>query len=141
MKLQSIVVALLRAGVPETIAWTIHGLVALAALGIAFRLWRLPGDAAPEARAVATMAAAFLATPYVLAYDAVALGMAGVFLARAAMRQGTRPGEQLLVVLAVALPLLLLFSTVYLAVPIGWIVMSGLALRRGFGIAAPVARP
>ena len=136
MKLQSVAVSLLRAGVPGAIAWPVHAAVALGALALAYRLWRLPGDVAPEARAVATLAAMFLSTPYVLVYDGMALGMAGVFLTRAAMRDGAQPGEMVLIALALALPLSLLFVTVYLVLPASWLIMLGLAVRRGMGMRA-----
>lgn len=124
------------------LAWALHGVVALAVVALVLRLWLRRPEGPEEARAAAAIAGAFLVTPYVWTYDTPALGVAALFLARAARRDGWLAGEKALLILACAMIVLVLAWRSYPAVaPLAWLAMLGFAWRRDQAWRLSRARP
>ena len=118
----------------QALAIALHGAVALAAIGVAWRLWRgVP--ACWDATAAAGIAASFLAAPYAFDHDAVMLTTAAVFLLRAALRDGWLLDEAALLGLALLLPLANFALSVNLLVPVSAALILALALRRAEAVA------
>lgn len=132
---------MLETGEPA-LAWALHGLVALAVVAVVLRLWLRRPEGPEEARAAAAIAGAFLVTPYAWTYDTPALGVAALFLARAARRDGWLAGEKALLILACAAIVLVLVWRSYPAVaPLAWLAMLGFAWRRDRAWRLSRARP
>lgn len=113
------------------LAWALHGAVALAAVAVVLRLWLRRPEGPEEARAAAAIAGVFLLTPYAWTYDTPALGVAALFLARAARRDGWLPGEKALLILVPAAILLVLVWRSHPAIaPLAWGAMLAFAWRR-----------
>ena len=94
-------------GAGAALAWTIH---AIAAGGTALALcvlWR--SDAAYALKAAALATGSFLATPYVMTYDAVLLVVPVAFLIRHGLDTGFRRGDMELCALVLMVPLYALF--------------------------------
>lgn len=79
-KMASVYAALRLAGLPAYAAWVMHGIVALAAAALVWRVWR--AEAGFGARGAALAAATALISPYLYAYDIVLLVVPFVWLAR-----------------------------------------------------------
>lgn len=130
-RIQSVYVIALLASGSQRLAWAIHGIFALCVAAIVLRLWLRRPEGPEEARAAAAIAAAFLMTPFVWLYDAPALVVAALFLARAAMRDGWLPWEMTLLVLAcVWIQLVTLTGPLPVFLPVSWLVLLGCAWRR-----------
>ena len=117
----------------------LHLPAALAAAGVAIRLWARR-TASPDRKAAAAIAAALLVTPYVFPYDAVVLTVALGFLARAWRETGRSRTELALLVLAALLPGLCLVIRFGLFVPAAAALVLGLAAWRAGALPRP-ARP
>lgn len=130
-RIQSVYAVVLGLSGSAALSWGIHlalaGLVALAVL----RLWLRRPAALAEVRAAAAIAAAFLMTPFTWIYDLPSLGVAALFLANAARREGWLPGEK-----ASLLIICLLTQAVSLTGPhsfygpVAWLLILASAWRR-----------
>jgi hypothetical protein len=89
-----------HAGLP--LAYAVHGLAALLALGAALQVWRRSRDL--ELRACALIAATFLTSPYLFNYDTVWFGLYIAFFTRHALVHGWRRGERAVLVCAWVFP-------------------------------------
>jgi hypothetical protein len=85
-KLQSIFGLVRALGGGETLAWAIQGAIAIAIGAALIRLWR--SDAPFDLKAAALAAGTVLVTPYVFAYDLVALSVPVAFLLRFGLARG-----------------------------------------------------
>jgi hypothetical protein len=90
-KLQSIFGLVRTLGGPAGLAWALHGCVAVASAVAVCWLWRRPG--AFELKAAALVTATLAATPYLFAYDLVALVVPVAFLIRQRRGASLLPGE------------------------------------------------
>ncbi len=111
------------------IAGLLHLLVAVAALGVALRVWLSHADLAT--RAAAAIASTILVTPYAHHHDLVLLAVAGALLLGSAQAdQWVR--EAPLVVLALLLPALTLFAWpgIQAMGPVAAIMLLAIASRR-----------
>lgn len=115
----------------EGLAWALHAVFAAAILAVVLRLWLRQPEAPEESRAATAIACAFLVTPYVWTYDTPALAIAALFLARAGRRIGWLPLEKLLLIIACAVPGLVLFLGSHpLVAPSAWLLILTCAWRR-----------
>ena len=97
------VFALLRLlHVPVTAAYLVHGIVALLATIVVWRIWRTSHDR--QLQAASLMTATFLISPYVFDYDLAWLAFPIAWLALIGLRDGWRPGEREALVAAWVLP-------------------------------------
>jgi hypothetical protein len=130
-KIQSIFSAVRMWGASVHTAYAVQG--ALLAMLAASLAWLWHSDAAFELKAAALAAASLLATPYVLDYDLVALGVAIVFLARHGLINGFRDYEISLLAAAWIVPLLSRSVAGISGIPLGLAVLLalyGFILRR-----------
>jgi Glycosyltransferase family 87 len=86
-------------------------------------IWR--GGTAFELKAAALVVACLLATPYVLDYDLVALGVAIAYLARLGLARGFAPYEATMLALAWFMPLIARSVMAVSAVPFGFLTLAG----------------
>lgn len=70
-KMASVYASLRLAGLPPQAAWTVHVLIALAAAGTVWRVWR--SGCEPAAKGAALAAATALVSPYLYVYDTLIL--------------------------------------------------------------------
>jgi hypothetical protein len=122
-------------------AWTLQGIVSVAAAVVVWQVWRSP--ARYPLKAATLSAAALLATPYAFAYDFAALAIPLAFLAIDQMRWGLERGEQtvLLALFGASLVILASFGSLPLG-PFIVIALLALILRRVQGSArGGVVRP
>lgn len=131
-RLQSAYAFLAGLGAGQALAMAGHGVVALAAVAVTLRLWLSRPEPPEEARAASAIAASYLLTPYVWGYDMPVIAVAALFLARGALHTGWLPGEKALLVLACLLPAVLIPMRMPLVSPAAWVIVLGLAWRRGF---------
>lgn len=119
-KFQSAFALVRLLGGGSALAWTVQGLVAVAAAVTLCLVWRSKRISF-EIKAAALAAGVLLATPYVYLYDLAILTIALAFLLRSALSTGFLPGERaglaLLAVLFLVVPVLKL--------PVG---MAGVAI-------------
>lgn len=111
----------------ETLAWTVHIIVALTAACLVGLLWR--SRVAYEIKAAALGTAVPLATPHLLAYDLVILAVPIAFLFRLGRTGGFLKHE--LAGIGVACLLILIYP--FVEAPVGFaaaLVIAALALRR-----------
>lgn len=113
-KQQSVHALMRLLGAGDAAAWGAHIAVALAALGFTVWLWWKPYDGRLKAAALAMTA--LLATPYLFIYDLPILTVPVVFLAALGVERGFVAGER--TVIAVLMPLLLLFAGSPVGVPL-----------------------
>jgi hypothetical protein len=117
---------LLRSG--DTLAWSVHIAIALAAIGFTGFLWLRPVD--DRLRKAALAMTALLATPYLFIYDLPILSVPVVFLASLGVERGFITGER--TAIAVLMPALLLCAGQPVGVPLLlalWLLIA-LRLRR-----------
>ncbi len=130
-RMQSVYVSVFHATGDRALAWAVHGAFAGCVAASVLWLWLRRPEGPPETRAAAALAAAFLMTPFAWIYDAPALGVAAVFLAAAARREGWLAGEGALLLLACLLPgLLLLGVHLPMVAPVAWLLILACAWRR-----------
>jgi hypothetical protein len=119
-------------GANSTIAYALQGLSSICAAVAVALLWRGRGSLAIKSAALVT--AAFLATPYAWAYDAVVLTLAAAWLANDAVESGFGPWEKICVLVLLTLPALSVIPAKLLGVQLGpillWLVLAVL-MRRG----------
>ena len=130
-KIQSLFSAVRMWGGSIDAAYAAQGALALTLAASVVWLWR--SQAAFELKAAALAIACLLATPYVLDYDMVVLGIAIAFLVRHGLARGFHPYEISLLALAWAAPFLTRSIAGLSGVPLGLIVMLALyamTLRR-----------
>ncbi len=123
-KIQSIFSAVRMWGGSVQLAYAMQ--IALAALLAASLAWLWHSDAAFELKAAALAVGSLLATPYVLDYDLVVLGLAIAYFARLGLRQGFRPWEISLLAAAWIAPLLSRGLAEFTAMPLGLLVLLAL---------------
>jgi hypothetical protein len=107
-------------GAGPTLAWTCHALVAVAITILVCAMWRR-ADLSYNVKAAALAAAALMVTPYLYAYDLVALAIPVAFLARDMADSGVLRGER-------ALLIALYFGSVALIPFLVWLPIAPLAL-------------
>lgn len=129
-RIQSVYGFLMRLTGQRPVAMAGHGLLALAATGLALHLWLRRPEAPAEARAAAAIAASYLITPYVWGYDTPAIPIAALFLVRAALRDGWLPGEKAILVGVCLLPATLVVLQYALVAPAAWWLLLWSAWRR-----------
>lgn len=130
-KIQSLFSAVRMWGGSIDLAYATQGALALVLAVTIVRLWR--SQAAFELKAAALAVASLLATPYVLDYDLVVLGIAIAFIVRHGLARGFQPYELSLLALAWAAPFLTRSIAGLSGIPLGLIVMIALyamTLRR-----------
>ncbi|CAN5296207.1 hypothetical protein BH10PSE11_BH10PSE11_05040 [soil metagenome] len=130
-KIQSLFSAVRMWGGSIDAAYVAQGALALALAATIVWLWR--SKAAFELKAAALAVASLLATPYVLDYDMVVLGIAIAFLIRHGLARGFHAYEVSLLALAWAVPFLTRSIAGLSGIPLGLIVMLALyamTLRR-----------
>lgn len=130
-KIQSLFSAVRMWGGSIDAAYAAQGALALTLAASVVWLWR--SQAAFELKAAALAIACLLATPYVLDYDMVVLGIAIAFLVRHGLARGFHPYEISLLALTWAAPFLTRSIAGLSGVPLGLIVMLALyamTLRR-----------
>ncbi len=132
-KLQTVFGAVRLCGGDEFTAWCLHGAAtAAAALGVLL-LWRR--RVAYEIKAAALATAALIATPYLYAYDLVALAVPMAFAIRLGLREGFFPGE--VAALALASGLVLIAPVVDAPTGLAAVLLTALLVgRRAFATAA-----
>lgn len=101
------------------LAFTLHGLGALAAVAIMLLVWR--SQAALPVKGAGLILATFLATPYAWDYDLVAIVFAVAWLAREGMQSGFQPFEKCILALAVIEPFLVMPFLAFLHVQLGFV--------------------
>jgi alpha-1,2-mannosyltransferase len=87
----------------EGLAWAVQGLLALWAAFVVFRLWS--SAASFEDKASALILGSLLATPHLVDYDLILLGIVLLFLVRQGIQSGFRPWEVSLLASLWLLPL------------------------------------
>lgn len=130
-KIQSLFSAVRMWGGGIDAAYAAQGALALSLAASIVWLWR--SQAAFELKAAALAVACLLATPYVLDYDMVVLGIAIAFLVRHGLARGFHPYELSLLALAWTTPFLTRSIAGLSGIPLGLIVMLALyamTLRR-----------
>lgn len=146
-KIQSLFALVRMWGGSVPFAYAVQGAATVAAMAAV--LW-LTRTARPKPRNAAVCAAALLATPYVLDYDLVVLGLGAVFLAADGMARGFLPWEKSLLALAWLAPLVARPLAEMTLLPLGQasiVILLALAVRRSLaegrralpGAAAPIA--
>jgi hypothetical protein len=123
-KIQSIFSAVRMWGGSVQLAYAVQ--IALAAMLAASLAWLWRSDAAFELKAAALAVGSLLATPYVLDYDLVVLGIAVAYLARLGLSEGVRAGEISLLAAAWLAPLLSRYVAQAIAIPPGLFVLLAL---------------
>jgi hypothetical protein len=141
-KIQSVFAAARMFGAGLPLAYALQGIVAaLVATAIAW-LWR--SEAAGALKASALASASLLATPYVLDYDFVVLGLAIAFCVRHGLAHGFRPYEKSVLALGFAAPLAARGIAAATGVPLGLIAVTlllAIVLRRAIDDGARVGVP
>lgn len=130
-KIQSLFSAVRMWGGSTDVAYAAQGALALTLAASIVWLWR--SQAAFELKAAALAIACLLATPYVLDYDMVVLGIAIAFFVRHGFARGFHAYEISLLALAWAAPFLTRSIASLSGIPLGLIVMLALyamTLRR-----------
>ena len=130
-KLQSIFAAVRLSGGSVMLAYAIQTAGTLAAACSVAWIWRSPLDY--RQKAAVLVIATLLASPHVLDYDLVALGVAIAFMATTGLTRGFRPYEITLLAIAWTVPLISRGIATIIPVPLGVIALLSLyaiALRR-----------
>jgi arabinofuranan 3-O-arabinosyltransferase len=131
-------------GASAALAWSLHGVVAAAAIAATALLWRTA--VAYPLKAAALALAGLVASPYVYVYDLVVLAVPIAFLLRQARSTGLRPDE--LAALLLAAGLILAFPALNFPSGIAAIALIAAVLARrvatslgaGEGVEARLAR-
>jgi hypothetical protein len=114
-------------GAPGPLARVTQAVLAVACCAFVWWLWR--GGSSLEYRAAGLAVATLLATPYSYAYDLCLLGMAALWLASAFQREGWRPGDAEVLLLAWVAPLSYLLVGFSLT-PLALVALVGVMARR-----------
>ena len=131
-KLQTTFGAARLVGADEFSAWCLHGGVAVTAAFAVLLLWRQRIPYEIKAAALAT--AALLVTPYLYAYDLVALAVPMAFLIRLGLRRSFWPHE--IAMLGLASALVLIAPVVDVPTGLAAVLLTALVVgRRGFAYA------
>jgi hypothetical protein len=133
-KLQTLFGLARAAGVPESVAWTLQGTLALATAIAVALIWR--SRAAFEIKAAALGVGVLLTTPYLYTYDLVVLGVPLAYLYRLGQRTQFLPYEGTAIALACAL----IASFPFVALPVGFAavaIVAALVLRRAASVVKP----
>jgi alpha-1,2-mannosyltransferase len=131
-KIQSPFAAVRLLGGDVTLAYAVQAIVAAAALGALFWLWR--SDADRRAKIAATLTATLLTTPYCLDYDMMALTPALALLAGLGAEKGFAPYEKTALAVAFVAPLAARPLAAAIGLPLGVLVVTLLfcaILQRG----------
>lgn len=138
-KMQSAFAAVRVLGGPLPLAWGLQALVALAAVGalvwLQLRVLRTPAEGA------ALLTAALLASPFLLDYDLTLLIFPLAWLATQGVRDGFRPWEKTLILVAFVLPVLSRSLATFAHLPIAPVVIGLvflMILRRAAAGSPPV---
>ena len=123
-KIQSIFSAVRMWGASVPLAYAVQSALSLTVATCIVWLWR--STAAFELKAAALAIACLLATPYVLDYDLVVLGVAIAFLTRHGFAQGFHPYEATLLAVAWIMPLLARTVMSAIGVPFGLLTLVAL---------------
>ena len=118
-------------GIPVAWAYVVHGVVAVGAVIVVWRVWRRSQDR--QLRGAALMTATFLVSPYVFYYDLAWLAFPIAWLALAGLRNGWLLGEREVLVAVWLMPLLMVPIALALSVQVGPLVLCSLlwiTLRR-----------
>ena len=140
-KLQSIFAAVRLLGGGVTLAYAVQTTGTLIAACTAAWIWRSPLDHGQKAAVL--VIATLLASPHVLDYDLVALGVAIAFMTMLGLTRGFRPYEITLLAFAWIVPLVSRSIAGVTGVPLGLIAMLALyaiAMRRAAGDMRETAR-
>jgi len=121
-KIQSIFSATRMWGASVALAYAAQSALTLAIAACIIWLWR--SAAAFELKAAALAVACLLATPYVLDYDLVVLGVAIAFLARHGFSRGFHPYEATILAMAWIMPLLARTIASASCIPFGLLTLS-----------------
>jgi alpha-1,2-mannosyltransferase len=131
-KMQSSFAAIRLVGGSIPLAYSVQGLVALAAAGALVFLIRARPESAAAGPALA--GATLLASPFLFDYDLAILAIPLGWLASAGVRRGFLPWEKLTLLLGFVLPLVSRSLAVSLGIPIGPVVIAlvmAAVVRRG----------
>ena len=131
-KIQSVFAAVRLWGGSIGLAYGAQAVVALAAAGLVFLLWRSGADR--RLKAAGLIAGAFLCTPYSFDYDLMILAPAGAFLVSYGLERGLKTSELAVLALAFAAPILARPAGQWLLLPLGAIAVAALftvIMRRG----------
>jgi glycosyl transferase family 87 len=120
-KIQSVFSAIRMWGASVPTAYTVQTALGLMLAASLAWLWR--SDAAFELKAAALATGSLLATPYVLDYDLVVLGLAIAYFARDGLRRGFRSFEISVLAAAWLVPLLSRGMAGVTGVPLGLLVL------------------
>jgi hypothetical protein len=140
-KIQSIFSAVRMWGGSVPLAYAIQIVLAVALMVTLARLWR--SDAAFELKAAALAVGSLLATPYVLDYDLVVVGLAIAYLGRFGLASGFRNFEISVLAAAWIVPLWSRGIAQITAIPLGLLVLLllyVLIMRRALQDRAPATR-
>jgi hypothetical protein len=121
-KIQSIFSAVRMWGAGVPLAYGVQSALTLAVAACIVWLWR--SAAAFELKAAALAIGCLLATPYVLDYDLVVLGVAIAFLARHGFARGFQPYEATVLAIAWIMPLLARTIMSATGVPFGLLTLT-----------------
>jgi hypothetical protein len=130
-KLQSAFACARLWGAPVWLAYAVQALVAAATLAAVVWAWR--SDAALALKAALLLTGAMLATPYVVDYDFILLGMAVAFFAAHGFAHGFMAWEKTVLAAAWLVPLLARTAAREAFLPLGLMVLLavfGVVLRR-----------
>jgi hypothetical protein len=140
-KMPTVFTMLRMAHVPVTAAYVVHGIVALAATVVVWRVWRKSSDW--KLRGATLMTATFLVSPYIFDYDMAWLAFPIAWMALLGMRDGWLSGEREVLVVVWVLPLVMaLLAKVLTVQPAVLVVMVLLwmMMRRADGMVAVEVR-
>jgi hypothetical protein len=130
-RMLSVFAAMRQLHAPPATAYVAQLLSGVVAVAAAIWVWR--SQAHFELKAAGLIVATFLATPYVMDYDAVLLIFAAAWLWREGVRTGFLPWEELAIaaLLVVTLPMVLLnrLADLPIAPPVLWLVLLVLIRR------------
>jgi hypothetical protein len=111
-------------GIPVRWAYLLHGVVAVGAVIVVWRVWRRCHDR--NLRCAALMTATFLVSPYLFHYDLAWLAFPIVWLSLDGLRNGWLRGEREVLVIAWLLPMLAVLTATALSVQVGPFVLCGM---------------
>jgi hypothetical protein len=122
--LQSAFAAARLWGGSVALAYAAQAVVCVAVLAATIWTWRTA--VAMRLKGAVLLTASLLATPYVVDYDLVVLGMAVAFLVAHGLQRGFMPWEKTVLALAWAAPLLARTAARELFLPLGFLVLAAL---------------
>jgi glycosyl transferase family 87 len=130
-RMPTVFAALRLAGSGVTSAYAAQMLSTALAIAAVALVWK--SRCTTEIKAAALVVAVFLATPYAWDYDMIVLLFSAAWLARDARRSGYLPGEKIMIIALLVLPLAMILTGTMLGLQIGplmlWLLLL-LLLRR-----------